>query len=211
MALEKAVLLVLTTGQALPVQFNPEEYSLEDSNVFAEMAIPGLRTPPVQFVRGAGRTLKLELFFDTSLPTASDVRSQTQSITALMEKDPTLQGPAPLVFVWGGLQFTCVLERLSQRFTRFLPSGVPVRAYLSLTLKEFATTTVEVQSGLFVLPPAVQNLPGGSNLAQVAAQTLGNPADWRVLAEANDIDNPRTMDGRTSLTVPTSGSATTSR
>jgi hypothetical protein len=206
MALEKAVLLVVTTGEAIPVQFNPEEYSLDDSNVFAELPIPGLRTPPVQFVRGAGRSLRVELFFDTS-STATDVRSQTQSITGLMEKSPSLQGPSPLLFQWGGVQLACVLEKVGQRFTRFLPSGVPVRAYLSLTLKEFATTSVEVQSGLFVLPPTVQNLAGGSNLAQVAAQTLGNPADWRVLANANNIDNPRTMDNRTSLTVPAAGAA----
>ena len=107
-----------------------------------------------------------------------------------------------MLFLWGGLQMPCVLEKVSQRFTRFLPSGVPVRAYLTLTLKEFATTTVTVQSGLFVLPPSVANLAGGANLAQVTAQTLGNPADWRVLANANNIDNPRTMDNRSTLAVP---------
>jgi contractile injection system tube protein len=202
MALEKAVLLITATGESIPVQFNPEEYTLDDGNVFAEIGIPGLRTPPVQFVRGSGRSLRVELFFDTSSSSGADVRLQTQRVAGLLEKSPTLHGPSPLLFLWGGLQMPCVLEKVSQRFTRFLPSGVPVRAYLTLTLKEFATTTVEVQSGLFVLPPTVANLAGGANLAQVTAQTLGNPADWRVLANANNIDNPRTMDNRSTLAVP---------
>lgn len=201
MALEKAVLLITATGESIPVQFNPEEYTLDDGNVFAEIGIPGLRTPPVQFVRGSGRSLRVELFFDTSASPGTDVRLQTQRVSGLLEKSPTLQGPSPLLFLWGGLQMPCVLEKVSQRFTRFLPSGVPVRAYLTLTLKEFATTTVAVQSGLFVLPPTVANL-AGTNLAQVTAQTLGNPADWRVLANANNIDNPRTMDNRSTLAVP---------
>jgi hypothetical protein len=202
MALEKAVLLITATGESIPVQFNPEEYTLDDGNVFAEIGIPGLRTPPVQYVRGSGRSLRAELFFDTSSSPGTDVRLQTQRVSGLLEKSPTLQGPPPLLFLWGGLQMPCVLEKVSQRFTRFLPSGVPVRAYLTLTLKEFATTTVTVQSGLFVLPPTVANLAGGANLAQVTAQTLGNPADWRVLANANNIDNPRTMDNRSTLAVP---------
>jgi hypothetical protein len=206
MALEKAVLLVTATGESIPVQFNPEEYTLDDGNVFAEIGIPGLRTPPVQYVRGSGRSLKVELFFDTS-SSGTDVRSQTQRITGLLEKSPTLQGPSPLLFLWGGLQMPCVLEKVTQRFTRFLPSGAPVRAYLTLALKEFATTTVAVQSGLFVLPPTVANLAGDTNLAQVAAQTLGNPADWRVLAKANNIDNPRTMDKRSTLAVPAANTA----
>lgn len=202
MALEKAVLLITTTGESIPVQFNPEEYTLDDGNVFAEIGIPGLRTPPVQFVRGSGRSLRVELFFDTSAAQGTDVRLQTQRVSGLLEKSPTLHGPSPLLFLWGGLQMPCVLEKVSQRFTRFLPSGVPVRAYLTLTLKEFATTTVEVQSGLFVGPPTIANLTGGANLAQVTAQTLGNPADWRILANANNIDNPRTMDHRSTLAVP---------
>jgi hypothetical protein len=201
MALEKAVLLVVATGETIRVQFNPEEYSLDDGNVFAEMAVPGLRAPPVQFVRGTGRSLRVELFFDTSAA-GTDVRAQTGRVTGLLEKAPSLQGPSPLLFLWGGFQLPCVLEKVGQRFTQFLPSGAPVRAYLTLSLKEFTTTTVEVESGLFVLPPTVANLAGGANLAQVAAQALGNPAAWRVLAEANNIDNPRTLDGQKSLTLP---------
>jgi nucleoid-associated protein YgaU len=126
-----------------------------------------------------------------------------------MEKSPRLQGPSPLVFLWGGLQLSCVLEKVGQRFTRFLPSGIPVRAYLSLTLKEFATTEVQIQTGLFIAPPTVQNLTAGSNLAQLAAETLGNPADWRILAAANNIDNPRTMDHKTTLTAPATSMAST--
>jgi hypothetical protein len=206
MALEKASLFVVATGKTIAVQLNPEEYSLDDSNVFAELPIPGLRTPLVQFVRGVGRSLRVELFFDTSTKVPQiDVRDQTAGITGLMEIEPSLNGPSPLIFVWGSLQLVCVLEKVSQRFTRFLPNGMPVRAYLSLSLKEFPSSGVKLPSGSSTAPSPQGNVASGSNLAQTAAKTLGDPSKWRVLADANNIDNPRTfVAGSSTLTVPNS-------
>jgi len=36
----------------IPLRFNPAEYKLTKANTFAEIAIPGLGSPPIQFVRG---------------------------------------------------------------------------------------------------------------------------------------------------------------
>ena len=47
------------------VQFNPEEYTINQDNNFANQAIPGLSAPQLQFVSGGMRTLETELFFDT--------------------------------------------------------------------------------------------------------------------------------------------------
>ena len=41
----------------IPLRFNPSEYQLQKSNNFAEIAIPGLESPPIQFVRGAAEKL----------------------------------------------------------------------------------------------------------------------------------------------------------
>src|SRR5262249_36132596 len=101
MALEKAVILNTATRGGIPVQFNPEEYSLDAGNSFAEFGIVGLPVPPVQYLRGAGRTLRIELFFDSS-GDLSDVRVQTHRVTGLLDKDARLGAPPPLVFSWGG-------------------------------------------------------------------------------------------------------------
>ena len=34
----------------IPLRFNPTEYQLQKSNNFAEIGIPGLESPPIQFV-----------------------------------------------------------------------------------------------------------------------------------------------------------------
>lgn len=122
MGLEKASITNLQTGERISVMFNPEEYSLDLGNTFAEIAIPGLKTSPIQYIRGNSRNLKMELFFDTTdrKKGENDVRIETKKITSLLDKDAKTKAPPVLLFSWGGLNFKCVLESAGQRFTMFL-------------------------------------------------------------------------------------------
>src|SRR5258708_5941816 len=78
----------------IEVQFNPAEYSMAKGAQFAEIAIPGIDAPILQFVRGQTQTLTMELFFDTTqsgmgddvLPVTTKTEpvyqlSQVQSVT----------------------------------------------------------------------------------------------------------------------------------
>ena len=175
--------------------FNPGEYSLDLGNTFAEIGIPGLRTPPIQYVRGNSPSLQMELFFDTS-DRQDDVRSRTRQITALLENDPTTQAPPILLFSWGGLNFQGVLESVGQRFTMFTENGTPVRATLTASFKEYEPVEIEIRRGLFVGPPTLRNIVVGQRLDQLASEVLGSAAAWREIAQANDIDNPRRLNLR---------------
>ncbi len=201
MALEKATITNLNTREAIPVLFNPEEYSLDVGNTFAEIGIPGLKTPPIQYVRGNLRHLRMELFFDTYEQQA-DVRLLTGKITALLDPQAQTQAPPLLLFSWGGLNFKCVLESAEQRFTMFLDSGTPVRARLTVSFKEYQAVEIEIRRGLFMGPPTVRNIVGGETLSRIAGEALGDPGAWREIAEANDIDNPRLLTPGASLIIP---------
>ena len=101
MALEKAVIKNLKTGDEIPVLFNPEKYTMERSNQFAEIGIPGLSSPLLQFIRGNIKTLTMELFFDTyekrpgdRHTPGDDVRMKyVDKIMALMEINSDLHAP----------------------------------------------------------------------------------------------------------------------
>lgn len=187
----KATIINLLTGEQIAVMFNPEEYSLDVANTFAEIGIPGRQASPIQYVRGNLRTLKMELFFDTYEDRFNkDVRQQTQRITSLLDKDVKTKAPPILLFSWGSLQFKCVLESVSQRFTMFLNSGIPVRAKLSVSFKEFEPVEIEVQQGLFIAPPTVRNVLEGDTLSKIAGEVLGDPGKWREIAKLNNIDDP---------------------
>jgi hypothetical protein len=199
--------------------FNPKELSIEKSNQFAEVNIPGLSSPLIQFVHGNGRTLTLDLFFDT-YEKGTDVREFTDRITGwdagimlsklpdkpkgLMDIDSELHAPPVCQFIWGKFLFPCIIERITKKFTMFLPEGIPVRATLSVTLKEYREVDVQIKeidthsADLAKMWTVTQ----GDNLWSIAAREYGNPADWRLIAEANDIDNPRILYPGQNLRIP---------
>ena len=47
----------------VPLTFNPAQYQVKKPQVFQEIAIPGLPTPPLQWVRGGLGTLSLEAWW----------------------------------------------------------------------------------------------------------------------------------------------------
>ena len=203
MALEKATLTNLLSGETIPVRFNPEEYTIEASNNFAEIPVPGLANQPLQYVRGANRTLAMELFFDT-YEAGRDVRRETGRITALLAQDFLLRAPPVLLFAWGGLTFRCVLETVSQRFTMFRDDGTPVRATLTVRFKESQPTEL-----LALIAGAAREtlrlVGAGDTLSGIAGNVLGDPGAWRRLADANNIDNPRRLAVGATLVVPPFG------
>lgn len=199
--LAKATLLNTVTNTQIAVMYNPEEYKLDQGNTFAEVGIPGLDAPPIQYVRGKARTLSMELFFDT-FEEASDVRVHTSAIIRLLDKAPKTHAPPVLVFAFGGFSFRCVLAEVSQRCTMFLRDGTPVRATLSVRFQEYATREAGAERGLLAGPPTLHTVAAGQTLSELAGAMLGDPARWREIADANGIDDPFGLPAGASLLIP---------
>lgn len=203
----------------VPCLFNPKELSVEKSNQFAEVNIPGLSSPVFQFVRGNARSVTMDLFFDT-YEEGTDVRIFTDRITGwdagsmfsslpgvakgLMDIDSDLHAPPVCLFIWGAFVFQCIIERASKRFTMFLPEGIPVRATLSVTLKEYREVDIQVKELDLHSPDVTKRwtVKQGDTLWSIAVNEFGNPADWKIIADANGIDNPRTIKPGTDLVIP---------
>ena len=199
--------------------FNPKEFSVEKSNQYAEVNIPGLASPVFQFVRGNARSVTMDLFFDT-YEEGSDVRIFTDRITGwdagsmfsslpgsakgLMDIDSELHAPPVCLFIWGAFVFQCIIERVSKRFTMFLPLGIPVRATLSVTLKEYREVDIQVKELGLHSPDQTKSwtVKQGDSLWSIAVQEYGDPADWTLIAGANGIDNPRVITPGSELVIP---------
>src|SRR5947209_16439260 len=105
--LEQAMLVVTWYSgemEFIPVQFNPTEFSLEKGAQIAEIAIPGLDTPLLQFVRGQNERLTLDLFFDTTEDGmgagATSVTTYTDRIYELVKIEPGRHAPPVCTFLW---------------------------------------------------------------------------------------------------------------
>ena len=199
--LVKATILNQSTRQQIAVMYNPEQFTLDEGNNFAEVAIPGLAAPPVQYVRGKARTLGMDLFFDT-YERGIDVREFSDKVVRLLDQDPKTHAPPVLAFTMGLFSFECVLVEVSQRFTMFLRDGTPVRSTLAVKFHEYARVEVEVQSGFFFLPPTIHEIVQGQTLSGVSGDRLGDPTRWREVAVANKIDDPFRLPPGLKLVIP---------
>ncbi len=214
MALAKAYLARKDNPDAkVPFLFNPSEFTLEKTNQFAEVAIPGLPSSTFQFVKGASRTLTMNLLFDT-YETKQDVRDFTDMITGwdsggakakgLMDIDSDLHAPPVCLFIWGALIFPCIIERATKRFTMFLPDGIPVRATVTVSLKEYKEFEQQLKEVARQSTDKTKTwiVKQGDSLWSIAAKEYGDAESWRAIASANNIENPRTLEPGANLVIP---------
>lgn len=214
MALEKATLIVEREGgsESFPVQFNPSEYNISESVNYAEKSIPGTAGPITQFVSGASASLSLSLVFDTYDTPASGVRETGQSVELDRQKprnpsdvsrltrrvanlvaiDGSLHRPPTVTFSWGALSFQGVVTDIKQTFTMFMPSGMPVRARVELTLKSVTDPGTEKRKRPFESPDRTKyrTVHQGEHLWNFAAQEYGDAELWRVIARENGLMDP---------------------
>ncbi|MCP5049701.1 MAG: LysM peptidoglycan-binding domain-containing protein [bacterium] len=218
--LEKAYFLRKDNPSSrIPCLFNPEQFTVEKSNHYSEVNIPGLSAPVFQFVRGNARSISLDLFFDT-YEQGTDVRDYTDRVTGwdngsmnsklevspkgLMDIDSELHAPPVCIFMWGAFAFQCIITSVNKKYTLFLPEGIPVRATLSVSLKEYREVGVQVKELDLHSPDVTKSrtLHQGDSLWAIAAGEYGDPGDWRLIADANRITNPRLLETGQQLVIP---------
>jgi len=188
----------------IPLRFNPSEYQLQKSNNFAEIGIPGLESPPIQFVRGSAEKLSLELLADTS-DTLDDVREKyVNKLRDLMRLNAELHAPPIVAFSWDTQVFKGVLESLNIAYVLFSPDGVPLRAKLSVTLKEYRPAAVQFRESPTLSPDFEKSfvVRRGDTLSGIAGQVYREPARWREIARANGIVDPRRIRPGDTLRLP---------
>jgi len=188
----------------IPLRFNPTEYKLSKSNTFAEITIPGLETPPIQYIRGGSETLSVQALVDTS-DTLDDVRkSYVDAIRRLMRPQESLHAPPIVRFVWDKAVFRGVLEKLDVNYVLFGKDGVPLRAQLDITLKEYRPAKEQVNDPPRSSPSVEKSyvVRRGDTWDRIAAAVYRRPDAWRELARANGISDPRDLRPGLVLTVP---------
>lgn len=217
MPLEKLT-IIPENGAPILALFNPERYTVSKSVQLAEVAIPGLDAPVVQYIRGQNEKISMELFFDTTdlgmVGSVTDVRDQTNKVYKLLKVDGELHAPPRVTLSWGlsgqltshgaSISPWLVLESISEEFSVFSPGGIPLRAKLNVSFREAWTIEEQLQ----VTPRHSSNrtklrrVVRGETLSHIAADEYNDPEQWRPIAAANALSNPRVLQPGTILTIP---------
>ncbi len=214
--MEKAKFYLAGTNTVkVECQFNPNELTISKQNNWSPKPAAGKAIPDVNFGGCGARTVQMSLIFD-AYEKKQDVTQQTDKLMALMEA-PQGKGatgkdkrPPHVEFGWGSSHrlFPSVITQMSQKFTLFHEDGRPARATVQVTLQEVRPEPAKKQSKgqnptshtegarkVHVVQP-------GDTIDWIAAEELGDPGAWRLLAEANRLDDPRRLRPGQSLLVP---------
>jgi Contractile injection system tube protein len=133
--------------------FNPKEYQIQRSNNWGPADNSTKNASDLTFSGSSGAKLSLQLFFDTYMRSPSsgattqriqDVRVHTDKLWQMMNiqdklRDPkTHKGRPPRVlFSWGkNWLFNAVITTMQQQYTLFTPTGMPVRAMVTVEFQE---------------------------------------------------------------------------
>jgi hypothetical protein len=202
--------LSIDGGQTLECYFNPTEYSISKTNEWKYKTVTGTSFSPPEFGGGQPRQIELSLLFDQTFPPYTmPVRDSTAALLDMMEVPSGKTGGSPtavppfVTFEWGRLQFKGAVTSLSVTYKLFEPNGDPLRADVKLTLKQAAAIqpgqnpTTRATAGF-----GVHRVRDGDTLPSISYDAYGDATKWRLIAEANGVDNPLHLRRGVALSLP---------
>lgn len=227
MPLAKMCITNTINKKKIYVMYNPESYEQERGVKYSEA--PGLASnmPSIQFVHGMNETLSMELFFDTygaaslvggtvgdklklnatallPAPVKLDVRDYTVKIYDLMVISKDKHVPPLLKVEWSSLQFEGYLVGCKQKFTMFNQLGTPVRATLDVTFKQYMKPSqiAKIKPNESPDTEKYRTVHQGDSLWSFSGKEYGVCSQWRTIANANGIENPRLLNTGSMIKLP---------
>jgi len=210
--------LVPPMGDSIDCQFNPSSITISKSNTWNKTSSTNFNAPFLRFAGGQNATYSLDLFFDSySEKPPVDVRKYTNQLLALalrgagnaMFKLPYASPPF-VKFIWGKIVlFTAVVKKVDITYTFFSPNGYPIRAKASVDFVQNDLLGMSDDLIPFQNPTSrtdarkTRIVHAGQRLDQIAYEEYGDSRHWRTLAEANDLDDPFSLEDGQLLVIPT--------
>lgn len=201
-------------GDVVNLRFNPNSYTVTAQNQIASFPSPmGGSAAARQYMGASGKSLSIEVLLDDSESTSGSVVADCDllmsacspgALDSLVAQATGIMLPKLVIFGWGWtVQFLAIMQSVSVTYERFRPNGIPYRAKAQLQMLELplpipgqnpTSGTRDVKRG--------HQLQDGATLAHVAQAEYRKPTMWRVIAEANGIDDPLRVAAGTRLLVP---------
>jgi len=191
-------------------QFNPKELSIQKSAKWERKSSRNAKNASPPAFQGADPCkLTLEMFFDASDTKGGSVVGLVEQLfSCCVPTDTTRQNKKavpPLVQLnWGAIvSFPAFITSVQAKYTLFASDGTPIRATCSVSMEEMPGDPLGQNPTSGALSAhAVHTVISGDSLASIAYREYGDPAMWRPLAWANDIDDPIRLPVGATLIVP---------
>lgn len=203
-------------GMEFTVQFNPASLRVNYTNQVQtnDQSNAGAQ----QYVGKGSSKMTIELIFDVSMPggveaeessgDSTDVRHSIEKLAKFFQPKADESAPADqpryvppgVRFKWGSFLFDGIIESMDETLDLWSEDGRPLRATVSMSLSQQG---IVLQRGRAEKRGAGNTLGGkaagttpmqaaraGDSIQNIAARA-GAQKDWKSIAEANGIENPR--------------------
>ena len=211
--------LVIENGATIEALFNPTEFTITKGNNWKFEPKKGKSLPEGEFGGGKAAEVSVNLLLDETLPNGGQsVKDITDALFKMMEvpsgggAGSANSAPPFVTFQWGPMiPFKAACTSLTVAYQLFKPNGTPIRADVKLALTQAEPAkAASANSSNRGQNPTTRSAGGlgmhlvrdGDTLQSIAHQTYGDPNRWRLVAEANGIDNPLHLRRGTPLDLP---------
>lgn len=190
---------------SIDFQFNPQKLTITKASEWRSEPAPQAKQTPASEFRGAKPcTLALEMFFDATATMGSEVVTSVEKLLACCVPVGSTSVPPLVVLHWGETHsFTAYVTSVTATYTLFTSGGTPIRATCSVAMSEMSERLggQNPTSGALDVVRSCRTVDG-ETLATIAQREYGDPSAWRLLADANGIDDPLRLAAGTPLLVP---------
>ncbi len=177
------------------MQVNPEKYSFTFKSLGCEPeALANNKKKDKSKIPDA-KQLSLNFFLDATGVVAGckDVPKTIKKFHKICtEVNGSIHTSNYLKIYWGkGLAFPCKLETVTIEYSMFNPSGIPIRAELTATFKEFIDPETDAAKSNTNSPDMthIKVIKAGDNLPALCHEVYGDTGVYIQVAEYNNILN----------------------
>ena len=200
--MQKATIKNLNSSDVVECHFNPSEFGIGKTLKWEEKPDQGADAPKIEYSGAQAQDMSITLLFDTTEAGAEnspkDVRDEYTALIEMAQVDPKKKNskthksePPKCRFEWGKfLAFDAVITDLKQKFTMFARDGTPLRSEVSVTFKQVDEPWRPQNPTSRSEARKIWVVEEGQRLDWIAFQEYGDSAQWRYIAETNNLDNP---------------------
>lgn len=186
--------------------FNPESFSVDTQIEYCTEEAPGSTSSPAKFRKIKPRTFKLDLLIDGTGASGEkkEVEIEVQKFKTTVGYYGKIHRPSYLVVSWGTFLMTCVLESYTVNYKLFRSNGIPLRAVISASFKEFKPKSLASLLNNKMSPDLTHSrvVREGDKLDLLSNEIYESPKYNIQLAEFNQLDSIRGISAGSDLFLP---------
>lgn len=139
----KCIIKNLDTQDEVAAYFNPKELSIDKKVPWNKHKSTKANNPVLEFTDAEPKDLSVELLFDGYEKKTDVYETYVKKLEEFTKIIDEKKRPPMVIFLWGKFpSFMGVIESLQTKYTMFLATGKPVRATVTLKIKQADQLTV---------------------------------------------------------------------